>query len=528
MEKEAFPFGVRLQEFSYWVNGGRYPAALFTDHRNLLALFDDKARPLSCTRPNRDRLTRWGIAMMALRYEIFHIDGESNYLADLGSRWGNRFAAAKKRDIADTSKGLHGGPNPLMSRLLRTDEPTRLAVLKTPAPKLTDQVQKPDVNIAGFSIPAPTHLVARAWIAGEQKKYVKGKPAGLKLSEEKPGLWVNADGQVWVPDAHDELKRCLYAVAHQGLCGHRGHNVTLATLRSRFFWTDMSADVKRFRQGCLQCLKCVNGEMVPRPLASQLVAEYPGEVLMMDYIKLGLSRTGFTYVLMMVDKFSRLVEFVPTASATSLVAARAIMRWSAQRGLPAWIISDGGRHFDNTLLQDLSDIIGFEHHITLPYCPWANGSVEVVGKDLCWTLRAMCSEFETSVDEWDLVLPLAEYAINHRRRDMLGGRSSVEIMIGRAPRTPTDLALWSGTKLKDAKKLQLPAERAAKYVENLAASLERMHEAVRTEGERRQRQQALRESGKEGNLRFQVGDFVMVAAKDNQTNIKRHNKVQVK
>ena len=50
------------------------------------------------------------------------------------------------------------------------------------------------------------------------------------------------------------------------------------------------------------------------------------------------------------------------------------MRWSAQRGLPAWIISDGGRHFDNTLLKDLSDIIGFEHHITLPHCPWANGS----------------------------------------------------------------------------------------------------------------------------------------------------------
>ena len=148
---------------------------------------------------------------------------------------------------------------------------------------------------------------------------------------------------------------------------------------------------------------------------------------MMDYIKLGLSRTGFTYVLMMVDKFSRLVEFVPTASATSLVAARAIMRWSAQRGLPSWIISDGGRHFDNTLLQDLSDIIGFEHHITLPYCPWANGSVEVVGKDLCWTLRAMCSEFETSVDEWDLVLPLAEYAINHRRRDILGGRATSSI-----------------------------------------------------------------------------------------------------
>ena len=65
-------------------------------------------------------------------------------------------------------------------------------------------------------------------------------------------------------------------------------------------------------------------------------------------------------------------------------------------------------------------------------------------------------------------------------------------------------------------------------MEKLAASLECMHEAVRTEGERRQRQQALCESEKEGNLHFHVGDFVMVAATGNQANIKRHSKVQVK
>ena len=39
----------------------------------------------------------------------------------------------------------------------------------------------------------------------------------------------------------------------------------------------MIDDVKSFCQGYLQCLKCVNGEMVPLPLAaSQLVAEYTG------------------------------------------------------------------------------------------------------------------------------------------------------------------------------------------------------------------------------------------------------------
>ena len=95
---------------------------------------------------------------------------------------------------------------------------------------------------------------------------------------------------------------------------------------------------------------------------------------------------------MLVDKFSRLVEFVPAVSPTSIVAARAVVRWSAQRGLPLWLFSDGGSHFKNSLMTDLGATMGIDHHVTLPYCPWANGSVEVVGKDLLFTCRALCSE----------------------------------------------------------------------------------------------------------------------------------------
>ena len=67
-------------------------------------------------------------------------------------------------------------------------------------------------------------------------------------------------------------------------------------------------------------------------------------------------------------------------------------------------------------MSDLADLVGIQHHITLPYCPWANGSVEVVGKDLVWTMRGLVSEFKKSTDEWDVVLPVATYSINHRPR----------------------------------------------------------------------------------------------------------------
>ena len=53
---------------------------------------------------------------------------------------------------------------------------------------------------------------------------------------------------------------------------------------------------------------------------------------------------------MLVDRFSRLVRFVPAHSPTAIFAARAIILWAVQRGLPLWLISDGGSHFKNQLI----------------------------------------------------------------------------------------------------------------------------------------------------------------------------------
>ena len=44
------------------------------------------------------------------------------------------------------------------------------------------------------------------------------------------------------------------------------------------------------------------------------------------------------------------------------------------------------------MMTDLSVTMGIDHHATLPYCPWANGSVEVVGKDGVGRLEVQPSE----------------------------------------------------------------------------------------------------------------------------------------
>ena len=160
------------------------------------------------------------------------------------------------------------------------------------------------------------------------------RPTNVKLDAEQPALWRYPSGQVWVPKPDRAMQKALYALAHQGISGHRGRDTTMARLEVEVKWDGMRKDVEAWRKLCLQCLKLAEGDMVPRPLTSQILVECPGEVLMTDYMKLGASRTGLNYILMLVDKFTRFVLFVPTVAATAIEAARTILLWASMFGLP--------------------------------------------------------------------------------------------------------------------------------------------------------------------------------------------------
>ena len=127
---------------------------------------------------------------MALRYEIFHIAGEYNYLADIGSRWGNRHADPSA-NADKANDGLRGGPKPLMHRLLRRSEASsRKAMIRTKPPLTTKDIAGRDIDLAeGLVLPAPTHLLSRQRIADVQSRYLAEKPASLSLSAEQPQLW---------------------------------------------------------------------------------------------------------------------------------------------------------------------------------------------------------------------------------------------------------------------------------------------------------------------------------------------------
>ena len=67
----------------------------------------DSARAIGAGRIAADRLQRWNVIMASFSYEIVHIDGEDNFIADMFSRW----AAPPLTPAVDGSPSASGAPS---------------------------------------------------------------------------------------------------------------------------------------------------------------------------------------------------------------------------------------------------------------------------------------------------------------------------------------------------------------------------------------------------------------------------------
>jgi hypothetical protein len=97
-----------------------------------------------------------------------------------------------------------------------------------------------------------------------------------------------------------------------GLMGHFGAKKTENVLAGHFFWPKMRRDVDRFVARCTTCQKAKSrlnphGLYMPLPVPSA-----PWEDISMDFL-LGLPRTrkGCDRVFVLVDRFSKMLHFIP-------------------------------------------------------------------------------------------------------------------------------------------------------------------------------------------------------------------------
>ncbi|KAJ8527394.1 hypothetical protein ON010_g14869 [Phytophthora cinnamomi] len=271
--------------------------------------------------------------------------------------------------------------------------------------------------------------------------------------------------------------------------------MTVKQISDRFVWTGINSDVEFFVQRCLHCASTSNGPPKQRLLGEAMHAELPNELIHWDFLHVGESDTGQTYVLVIKDDASNYVRLVPSIAADADTTYNALLDWFASFGVCRTWVSDQGTHFRNKTIEALQHAIGAHHHFTTVRCPWANGTVEVVMREILRCCRALLSEWRLQTKEWPRVIKIVQMVLNHTPSPALGGVAPVTAMTGLKAMGPADHIEVPGPVKQATLAGVQTAQRA--HVERLQRALTDMHKrsskanaATRAAGRKHHKQKA--------------------------------------
>ena len=139
----------------------------------------------------------------------------------------------------------------------------------------------------------------------------------------------------------------------------------------------MYRDIKNWTRTCVACQSSKIQRHTVTPLSSFSTPDNRFSKLHLDLVGPLPVSHGYTYLLTIIDRFTRWPEAVPLREITAEEVAKAfIANWISRFGVPATVTTDQGRQFEPILWADLFKIIGVHCICTTAYHPIANGLVE--------------------------------------------------------------------------------------------------------------------------------------------------------
>lgn len=260
------------------------------------------------------------------------------------------------------------------------------------------------------------------------------------LTYEADGLWLK--GQAVVVPAIPELRRNIVRELHcSPYAGHFGVHRTERLISRYFWWPRMHDDIASFVGGCVICQRSKSvagpkaGKLMPLP-----VPEGIWEDITMDFVgPLPLTARGHDFLLVVVDRLSKMARFLACRSNIDAqgVAELFVHRIYALHGLPKSIVTDRGTQFLNEWNTTLLRLLGTKHFCSTAFHPETDGQTERVNRILLEMLRHYTNARQ---DDWDMHLPLVEFAHNNAYSSVTGS-TPFFVCYGKHPRTPMSMAV---------------------------------------------------------------------------------------
>ncbi|CAF1387294.1 unnamed protein product, partial [Didymodactylos carnosus] len=268
-------------------------------------------------------------------------------------------------------------------------------------------------------------------------------------------------------DAYDYGLGAVLAQNIEGISNHLGRRKTLHRLAIRFHWGGMRRR-KRKKEGLMQ----------------SHVVQSPWHTIGVDLTgPLPKTPRGNTYILVVVDYFTKWAEFFPLGIIKSrnigqLLHDEVICR----RGIPVKVVSDNGAQFVADVFRETLTIMGIRHRTTALYHPQSNLS-ERVNR----TLKLMLAIFpEHNKESWDIRI----------------------FNVCRELKLPLDLMYGPETDVLDELK---SSEEVRAYTERLKAILASAHQSARENLEIAQQGRKFLYDRHRKDVQFKEDDLVLMA-----------------
>jgi hypothetical protein len=216
---------------------------------------------------------------------------------------------------------------------------------------------------------------------------------------------------------------------------HAGSSRLYLKLAARFYWPRMWSDVVDFTRTCDVCQKTKpdnrgpNGKLLPHS-----VPLLPYDVVTLDLIT-GLPKSeGYDAVLVIVDKLTKYVHYVPTHSSLKQegFAKLFVEEIAYKHGIPLKMIADRDARWAKAFWAAVAKHLGLSLLLSTSHHPQTDGQTEKANDSLEVALRAYTAGSRQSWAKW---LPPLSFAYNSTPHSSTG-YSPFFLLHGYTPRSP--------------------------------------------------------------------------------------------
>ena len=218
---------------------------------------------------------------------------------------------------------------------------------------------------------------------------------------------------------------------------HIGFDKLYETVRGKYFWPRMYADLSEYVKSCRDCQETKRPVHSRKAPLKSLPVEDVFSRFHLDFLgPLPLSN-GFRYILVAIDSTSLFPEIHPTKSCDADETASILYEHVFSRyGCPHSILTDRGMSFRASLISALCKLFKVKQIFTSSYHPQTNSRAENMNSIILKSLRIYCQ----NQSDWSGLIPAISWSYRASTTTSLGF-SPFEVLYGRKMRTPIDTSL---------------------------------------------------------------------------------------